>query len=289
MGSSFQSRFERCGELMDSSALITIDAPTIEYHSRTSVSRSMLATFAESPRLYEAMYVTKTIAPVDESDALTIGTGTHAVCLKDLIELNKIVVIPDSALTANGQRRGKAWDSFVADNPGKTLMLPKQLELCRVLSSKLTELIGAFVANPRAKLEQEYHWSMCGLEMRAKLDIVVPTRDGLLVVDLKTAADVSEWGFWKAVRDRRLWLQDAHYTAAAATEFLEPVTFLFAGVEKSEPYRTRVYSLSSEDRARSRVRHGELCEQLSECLASGNFSEAGEGDIVELKPLGELR
>lgn len=274
---------------MESTALTTIDSPTVDYHSRTSVSRSMLATFAESPRLYEAMYVTQTVTPVDESDALTIGTGTHAVCLKDAIELNKIVVIPDSALTSNGQRRGKAWESFVSDNPGKTLMLPKQLELCRVLSARLTELIGAFVANPRARLEQEYHWIERELSMRAKLDIIVPTRDGILVVDLKTAADVSEWGFWKAVRDRRLWLQDAHYTAAAETEFFEPVMFLFAAVEKSEPYRTRVYSLSSEDRARSRVRHRELREKLSECLASGDFSEAGEGDIVELKPLGELK
>jgi hypothetical protein len=211
------------------------------------------------------------------------------VCLKDAIELSKIVVVPESALTANGQRRGKAWESFVADNPGKTLMLPKQLELCRVLSSKLTELIGAFVANPRAKLEQEYYWSAHGLELRAKLDIVVPTRDGILVVDLKTAADVSEWGFWKAVRDRRLWLQDAQYTEAAETEFFEPVTFIFAVVEKSEPYRTRVYSLSSDDRSKARVRHRELCEKLAECHASGDFSEDGEGDIVELKPLGELK
>jgi hypothetical protein len=274
---------------MESTALSVIESPKADYHSQPSVSRSKLATFAESPRLYEAMYVTKTVDPVDESDALTIGTGTHAVCLKDAIEISKIVMIPDSALTANGKRRGKAWESFVADNPSKTLMLPKQLELCRVLSSKLTELIGAFVANPRAKLEQEYHWCANGLDLRAKLDIIVPTRDGILVVDLKTAADVSEWGFWKAVRDRRLWLQDAHYTKAAESYFSEPVTFLFAAVEKTEPYRTRVYSLSSEDRARSRVRHRELCEKLAECHASGDFAEAGEGDIVELKPLGELK
>lgn len=261
--------------------------PELTYHQRPEVSRGMLATLAESPRLYERTYVTRECEP-QSNDNLTIGTGTHAICLKDAIELDKFLLIPKSVLTSNGQRRGKKWDQFVADNPGKTLLLESQFEFCKLLSARLTEAVGAFINNPRSLLEHEVYWNHRGCDCRAKLDIVCPTPTGRIVIDLKTASDISQWGFRKEVRNRRLWLQDAHYSVGAEAEFGEPVRFLFAVAEKSEPFRVRIRELHEDDKARAKRRHNELTEEVMRRKESGDYSEAGEGEIETIEEIGEL-
>ena len=261
----------------------------VSYHENTThISRSMLATFAESPRKFEAAYVTRTIEADDESDALKIGTGTHAVCLDDVIELDKIVIIPQEVLASNGHRRGKAWEQFEFENACKTLLLPKQFELVKTLSDRLRSLIGGFLDNPLCAREQEIYFSGYEVPLRAKLDIVVPTKAGVLVIDLKTAVDVSPRGFERAVRDRRLWLQDAHYSLAATKCYGQDTRFLFAVVEKSVPYRTRIYELPEYVREVARQRHEELCHDLARRMESGDWSEPGEGEIVELQINGSL-
>jgi hypothetical protein len=263
---------------------VTFEQPTY-HHNTTHVSRSMLATFAESRRRYEAMYVTKTMSTDDESDALTIGTGTHAICLKDAFELDKILLIPDEVLASNGARTTNAYKQFAAENAGRTLMKKEQFRFCQALASKLTEAVGGFLNNPQAVCEKEFYWTMSDVDCRAKLDIVVPLKDEVLIIDLKTAADISPWGFWRAVRDRKLWLQDAHYSIPVEREYQGSVRFLFVVVEKSEPFRIRTYELSNSDRLRASEKHGVLVDQLSECHSTLNFAEEGEGYIIELNSL----
>lgn len=274
-------------------------APAVDYHKNTThKSRSQIATFAESPRTYEAMHVTKTIEFDEESDALTVGTGTHAIALNDALELDKILIIPDEVLASNGARRGKLWDQFEADNAGLTLMKRDQYELCKNLADAIDREIGSLLRNPRASKEKEYYWHLNGHDLRCKLDYVIPMAGGIfpdpweiphqIVIDLKTAAEIDQWSFQREVKNRRLWLQDAIYSECVEQDTNQPVRFMFAVVHKKAPFRVRLRELGATDRNAARIRMYDLLSELKVREESGDWSESGEGLIETIPQLKEL-
>lgn len=271
-----------------------------DYHAnRTHTSRGQLATYAESRRLYEAMYVTQTLAVDEDSDALTIGTATHAIALNDVRELSKIVEIPDDVLASNGARSGGNWHAWRAglavgrhpadpDRPRKTLMKPEQIELARKCAESIHAVIGPLLTMGRAYRELEIYWEDI-LPCRCKLDFAIENEDEVLVIDLKTAVDVSKWGFRSAVQRRRYWLQDAHYTAGAVRHFGgKPVRFLFAAVQKTPLWSTYLYELESIDRKKAMISREKLLNNLLISMETMNFADEQEGKITILPPLGEL-
>jgi len=259
-----------------------------DYHKNTThVSRSMLAVLADSPRTYESRFVTGKPDEDDDNDNLSIGTGTHAIALNDVLALENIVVIPKEVLASNGAKSTNAYKEFAAKHAGKTLLKEEQKEICEKLAEQLDPSIGPFKRNPRALLEHEVYWTQCGIDCRAKLDLVVPMDDEVIVIDLKTAADIKPWKFRKAIIDRRLWLQDAHYSAGVQREFGLPVRFIFVAVHKTAPYRVRNYELNESDKAEAARRHEELLESLAYRREHNDWSEIGEGDVITIEPLGE--
>lgn len=268
------------------------------YHSRSEESRSTVAIFAKSRRMYEAVRITKSIIDDDETDSLTIGTGTHAICLKDAIELDRIRVIPKEVLAKNGARSTNAYEEWATENAGFTLIKEEQLAFCRKLSDAVHSEIGRLIDSPATEREKEVYWTRCGIDLRCKVDIVVPMRADAceapwdiphnLILDLKTAKSLEPWAWRREVRDRRLWLQDSLYSMGIEHETGLPCRFAFAIVEKSEPYRVRMRELSEADRATARRRTDELLHDLRRCRDSGDFSESGEGMIEEIIGLGEF-
>lgn len=273
-----------------------------DYHAnRTHTSRGQLATFAESRRLYEAMYVTKTLAVDENSDDLTIGTATHAIALNDVLELSKIVEIPDDVLASNGARSGSNWHAWRAglavgkhaadpDRPKKTLMKPEQIELARKCAESIHATIGPLLSSGRAYRELEIYWDdVGGMPCRCKLDYAIENENEVLVIDLKTAVDVSKWGFRSAVRKRRYWLQDAHYTTGASHYFGgKPIRFIFAAVKKTPLWSTYLYELESLDRAKAMRARETLLNDLQLCMETGNWKDEQEGKITDIPALGEL-
>lgn len=273
-----------------------------DYHAnRTHHSRGMLEKFARRRRLYEALYITRTQTDDDDSDNLTIGTATHAIALNDVLELSKIVEIPTDVLASNGARSGNRWNCWRAglavegheadpDRPRKTLMKREQIDLAEKCSKSIHKTIGPLLSLGRAHRELEIYWNdFEGLPCRCKLDYAIEGPEEVLVIDLKTAADVSKWGFRSAVKSRRYWLQDAHYTAGALHYFGgKPVRFLFVAVEKTEPWTSYAYELTATDHANAVRARERLISDLVVCMETGNWADPQEGQITDIPELGEL-
>lgn len=253
-----------------------------DYHDRPEISRSMLATFIKSPRLYEATYVTKALPPEDETDAMRIGTLTHQQLLEPDIE-SRFEVIDPQYLSKSGARSGNAWKEYESDAESRGIMLVKQVDYdttMRAVEAVRKEL-GVMLSQPAAKREHELYWTddESGLDLRAKLDLLVPTKLGLYVIDVKTTAQLNR--FNREISDR-LWLQFAHYRTAVQRTTGEEPTFFFCAVEKSGTFRVRNVTLSSQAAALAQAEYERQLLQLADRYQANDWSEDGEGQINEI-------
>jgi len=253
-----------------------------DYHSdRDYVSRGDLVTFAFSRKEFKRKREQNIN---DDNDILRIGKGTHAVALKDTIELSRIKMIPDEVLSSSGQRRGNDWTRFRLKHRDKTLLLPKQWNLCNRIAEELQRIpiaetadgksinVGDFVNNPKALREHEYRWNDV-LPCRLKADLVLELPDLVVCLDLKTARSVDQKQFRGEIVKRKLWLQVAHYSAGLEHEFKKPVRFVFVAIEKTEPYLADLFDFDKEAVELAKRGRVALMEQLKECLATGVFQD----------------
>lgn len=256
-----------------------------DYHSdRDHVSRGDLVTFATSPRKYKRRHDDD----VEENDNLRIGTGVHAIALKDVVSLDRVVKIPEKVLGLRKDgslvRSGKKFNAFrlATVNRGKTLMLPKQWQLCMDVAEamgriKFAEsadgqdiLISDLVNRSDVLRECEHRWEDV-LPCRMKADIVLPLPDLTICLDLKTARSVHPRAFFNEIRDRKLWLQDAHYSTGLEEKFGNPVRFCFVACEKSGDFNSEIFELEPSTRAWAREGRLQILERLKACQESGNF------------------
>jgi hypothetical protein len=238
----------------------------------------MIADFLESRRLFEAKYITKTLTTDIDGDFLSVGTLTHETLLEPHVE-TRIVVPPKEVLTSDGKRTGNKFKAWCEENPTLIPLTQKDYDVAMRAVDSLRKAIGMMVNHERAEREKEIYWTEeeTGLDLRAKLDIVVPTRIGTHIIDIKTCSDLSKFQY--EVRDRRLWLQVAQYTSGLkATEGID-AEFIFCVVEKSGIYRVRNFQLSDETRYRAMVAYRETLNEIKRCYDTGDWSDVGEGDI----------
>jgi hypothetical protein len=264
-----------------------------QYHAHSACSRSDLADFYRSRRWYEATHITNTHERVVNSEKLCLkrGTSVHSLLLEPDEFDRRAVLIPESALTSNGQRRGGKWDDFKEETleaiPDAILMLPDELEEVRAIAAAVEREIGSLLNAKDVVREQPIFWTEdvdgVSVPCRCKPDLLIKTADGIVTVDVKTTRDESERKFTYSMRDLLYWLQDAHYTAGIEAEHGRPVTrFIFAAVRTSPHYPCRAYELSPATRADAMARRNELMSELQACFLSGDWSDAGEGIVTPI-------
>jgi hypothetical protein len=264
-----------------------------QYHAHSACSRSDLADFYRSRRWYEATHITNTHERVVNSEKLCLkrGTSVHSLLLEPDEFDRRAVLIPESALTSNGHRRGGKWDDFKEETleaiPDAILMLPDELEEVRAIAAAVEREIGSLLNAKDVVREQPIFWTEdvdgVSVPCRCKPDLLIETADGIVTVDVKTTRDESERKFTYSMRDLLYWLQDAHYTAGIEAEHGRPVTrFIFAAVRTSPHYPCRAYELSPATRADAMARRNELMSELQACFLSGDWSDAGEGIVTPI-------
>lgn len=258
----------------------------VDYHSDSDyVSRSDLVLFARSPSKYLRH---RKNGITEENDALRIGSGTHAIALKDAIGLDKIAQIPEKVLLRRKDgvlvKSGKLFTRWYMrrENKGKTLLLPKQWQLCQDVAESLGRVevaetqdgkkikISDLVARDDVLREHEYRWQDI-LPCRLKADLVLPLPGLTICLDLKTARSIDRRAFYREVLERKLWVQDAHYSEGLEAEFGNPVRFCFVVCEKTPDYDTAIFELDPSSRALAREGRRQLLEDLKRCTQSGIF------------------
>lgn len=268
-------------------AELIVDGHDLYHSDREFWSRSAIVDYAQGREDgdFEPFY-RRWISRVDdgreETDALRIGKGAHAIALKDAFELPKMVEIPREVLSVNGKRQGNRWTEFRlrSANKGKTLLTPAQYALCHRLSKALTRKIGHLLEHPRAERELEHRWLQDGFPCRLKADLVVVIDEEVYCIDLKTARSVNKRALHAEIRDRKLWLQDAHYSAGLRDRYGLPVRFFFACVEKHGSHRVRLVELEFDTRLRAAENYRILVKEMQGRCLSNDWVHP-DSDFVE--------
>lgn len=267
-----------------------------EYHEDSSLSHSGLDTFLDDPALYYGRYLSKQW-PREESDALEFGSVFHERFLfgRPLKEL--VCEIPANVLTSNGQRRGKAWEEWSAEQRAAGVTPMVWADLC-----KLEAMLAGIARHKRARwifeqpgaVECPIRWEDdLGILRRSLLDKFI---QGKIIADLKSAASVKPYDFAYAADKYGYARQAAYYREAVLALTGELLDFVFVACKKSPPYTCEVIELDAEFVAFAHEENQRGLREWRACwerYAATGDAEAWQrpesGDIITVPMPGSLK
>lgn len=177
--------------------------------------------------------------------SMQMGSALHCLALEGEEQFNKdFIVKPDDLSLAT--KEGREWKALAGK---KTVLSPENVADVRGMTESLRRLAWF---DPGQKDYRKYnelslYWEADKIDCKCRLDRLVLSQDEALVLDLKTTDSVESKDFLKKVIGGFNYLfQAAWYTEATVAAFAVPARFIFIGVERSAPYTTRVFEVSSE-------------------------------------------
>jgi hypothetical protein len=257
--------------------MMFVDESNEAYHSRKEMSASMLKKLDQSPRVFEAHYITGEAAK-EPSAAMVFGTMVHAAILEPDEFASRYLVCPDEC----SDRRTKAykeWAATLGDREPITATDANRIARCAAAVQCNTVASAILQAATIREKSFAYKDFLTGVDCRVRFDALA----GDVVVDLKTVSDGSEEAFAKSIADFGYHLQAAHYLEGFKT--LDPSRdwqFVFITVETQAPFRSRVFKLDADALMIAETRRTELLESYKIRMETGDWSEPGESEVTVL-------
>tara|TARA_R110000803_G_scaffold21548_3_gene54241 strand:- start:7396 stop:8115 length:720 start_codon:yes stop_codon:yes gene_type:complete len=195
----------------------------------TQLSYSSLKAFMKSPAHFLA-YKNKEFV---ESSSMRLGTAVHSA----LLEPDKFRAIYD---VTDLRKNTKAYKEMVALNPDKIYLNNSDWR-------SIQEIKRRFKQNGEASdllslcdiREQEVKGVIKGTPFRGFVDAM--SRDGNIILDIKTTQDASPEGFGKSVYNFAYHLQAAIYKEITGAQ-----QFYIIAIENTSPYNVCIYGLSQD-------------------------------------------
>lgn len=194
--------------------------------------------------------------PTPPSPSMMFGTLVHTMVLGG----------PPVAVY-EGERRGKAWAEFRAENDGVQIVTIAEWERAQRCASAV---LGDRVVQERGLLEgvHESSWTakLYGRQCAGRIDVLHPRR----VVELKTARDTRPGRLQAQCQGMSYHAQLAWYREAARVldpVCREPREAWIIGVESSPPYVVTVLQLSESALIEGEKLNHAWLEQLAACEA----------------------
>ena len=241
-----------------------IEAMTFaEYRAAKGVNLSRLKHMEVSPRKYA-------VNPGKDSKPLALGRGIHSAVL----EPDKFA---EEYVVWGTRRAGKKWEEFVALNPGKEIINRTEFEtIARCAESvRRHPVAGAYLNEGVA--EQAVFWTHepTGLECKSLIDW---NRDGLLL-DLKSARDVSKRGFGNSASSYDYFAQLSFYAQALKSVDGRDRKVAIVAVETSSPFDVVAYTIADEWLELGRRRYESWLEKLAECIESDCWPGVSDSEV----------
>jgi hypothetical protein len=258
-----------------------------QYHAdRTAISRSMLWTFRERRRLYEAEFVIGDAPPERSTKKMDIGSLAHVGLLEPHNLAKRYAVIPERYLARNGAESTNDAAAFRALHESRGQIVLKQNDfdtVCRMIESVQAE-IGEWL-HLQSLREQPVFWTNpeTGLPCKCLIDWLLLPGSSAVVLDFKTTENSAPASFRYRAEEHGYWLQDPHYREGAQLVTGLPVEFYFVVVEAKFPYATTLHRLKPRDLGQATAARLRLLKDLKQCLANGDFAEPWQGQINELE------
>lgn len=232
----------------DANVEVIADVSDVEYHSKTSVSSTLLKNIYVHD-LQTARWHATHGADAD-SPALRFGRAFHSHILGS-----------GPRVEARADRRtttGKQQAEAEADGKVVTLSDADMSKLEAMAEALDANQIARDVMATMPRREESVFWTdpATGLECRARFDLA----GDFAIADLKTVRSAQPTDFQRSLYDYGWLLQAAWYTRAFQLAFERTPSFLFIACAKTPPYQVAVYEMQAQD-----VRAGDkACQRLLE-------------------------
>lgn len=263
------------------------------YHAHPAIGASMLETFRQSRRLYQALYVTGAMEKPAPTPAMQLGTLVHLKVLEPA-RFDDCVAEPYPELAPDGKkwlrRKGSSheawWQEEVDKRAGKIAVEPDALDTVDAIAkSVLDNWHARRLLDRDGEPEFSIFWrdNETGLPLKCRVDWMAD-----IPLDLKTTRDPSPASFARDCVKLGYHRKAAHYRAGIDNFNGSPTPIVHLAVGTRGPYVTAVYEIDDADRnhhARSlgNQQWRETLSQLAECYRTDDWSEPYEREIVALR------
>lgn len=277
-----------------------------EYHADDSISQSKIKAFLHDPEHYHDRYVAKTEPSNPPTSSQQFGLDVERYYFfGELPQRELVVEIPVEVLKpihkksgTEYHRTGPAWETWrAAQDPDAKLLRSHEMQSVQEAYQKK---VGVMVRcsekvkahNQSRKLifgEGIPHLALrwtdeeTGLPCKCQFDMLHgPDDDPNMIVDLKTARDVTEHGFWMSVKSWSYHLQAWWYREAVRLWCGKVLPFVFVVQKNSPSYHVECYVLPDAwmDVAERKIRYA--MHELSMAMETDTWTSPTHGRVVTL-------
>jgi exodeoxyribonuclease VIII len=218
-----------------------------DYHAHPAISKSHLDLIARSPLHYWARYIDPKRVIPEPTPAMRLGSALHTHVL-ELHKWDREYVIAPDGIDRRSKAGKEAWAAFEAESAGKTVLSRDEADHVMHMGRAIhSHPAAAMLLNLPGEAETTHIWTdaATGLSCKCRPDWL--TKDGSIVVDLKTTEDASPAGFRKSIGQWRYGVQAAWYLhSLEQATGIRPAQFIFIAVEKKAPYAVACYAADEE-------------------------------------------
>jgi hypothetical protein len=226
-------------------AAVAYNQPDYQYRRESGENQSYLKNILVSPAHYKASKKRRFFPTIN----MEIGSALHCLVLEGEEEFSKRYVMKPEDIALN-TKEGKEWK---AAQTHKTILTNTEKERAwdsvHGMANSLSKLdwFNQDLPDYRKYNELSIYWEADGIECKGRLDRLVDMGDHLLVLDLKTTDSVEYNTFVKKLVGGMNYLfQSAWYSEAASLAYDKPCKFVFAAIERTEPWTLALFEISDE-------------------------------------------
>lgn len=204
--------------------------------------------------------------PRPDTPALSLGRMVHACVFEPLRFASDYVTLPPKMI-----RRGKKWDAFKAEHPGKEIVTVSDHDYALRIGEAIEAhpVAGPYIA--RGEAEKAFQWTDAhtGLACKCRVDFLSTSNPA--TVDLKTAADISPYRFAGQVARLGYHGQGAFYSDGVTENTGTILPFVLIAVESSPPFDVIVYRLDEDSLYAGTEEYREYLTRVAACTKSGQW------------------
>jgi len=235
-----------------------------DYHAAGGISSSNLGLLDESALHLKNKDLFKWSSP-----AFSFGSLVHALVLEPETVNDEFVVMPKFDGRTKAGKEAKL--AFELDAKGKEVVTQDDFIKAEKMAVNVLAIAGGLFKNGNP--EQSYFADDDGLIIKCRPDYYIESAG--VVVDLKTTADISEFGIRKSITNYHYHWSAAWYMRVLSILGLPAKKFVFVFVDKAAPHMVKIRELTP---ATLETAYHEIDVLIAKYKA---FEQSGAFDIVK--------
>jgi exodeoxyribonuclease VIII len=236
-----------------------------DYHSTEGISSSNLKLLEESPLHLKNKNLFKL-----SGSHLDFGSLVHSLILEpEKTDLEFIREIKVDARTTAGK---KAKAEFAEQAQGRIIISHDEYIKAEIMSKNVLAIAGNILRNGKA--EQSYFADDDGLLIKCRPDYYIESAG--ILVDVKTTADISEYGLRKSITNYHYNWSAVFYMKVLRLLGLKANKFIFVFVEKSQPHMVKIRELTEYELGEADYEMEKMLDSYKRFLKTGKASVVKE-------------